>query len=121
VRGLAVLGLALALTAGLVGTAVVASAVSLLGVGSGAPAASSAATAKIPPAILTLYQEAAATCPGLPWTVLAAIGAVESDNEQSNLPGVHSGANAAGAEGMMQFEPTTFSLGSMTVRARDLH
>ena len=86
-----------------------ASAVSLLGVGSGAPAASSAATAQIPPAMLTLYQQAATTCPGLPWTVLAAIGTVESDNGQSTLPGVHSGANRAGAEGPMQFEPATFA------------
>lgn len=59
--------------------------------------------------MLALYQEASATCPGLPWTVLAAIGTVESDNGQSNLPGVHSGANAAGAEGPMQFEPGTFA------------
>ncbi len=95
------------------GTTVPASAVSLLGVGSGAPAASSAATAQIPPAMLTLYQEAAGTCPGLPWTVLAAIGTVESDNGQSTLPGVHSGANAAGAEGFLQLEPSTFSPGRM--------
>ena len=59
--------------------------------------------------MLVLYQAAAATCPGLPWTVLAAIGTVESDNGQSTLPGVHSGANAAGAEGPMQFEPATFA------------
>ena len=59
--------------------------------------------------MLVLYQEAAAACPGLPWTILAAIGTVESDNGQSTLPGVHSGANAAGAEGMMQFEPSTFA------------
>ena len=45
----------------------------------------------------------------MPWTILAAIGTVESDNGQSNLPGVHSGANAAGAEGPMQFEPATFA------------
>src|SRR5208283_4694281 len=57
----------------------------------------------------SLYQEAAATCPGLPWTVLAAIGTVESANGTSSLPGVHSGANAAGAEGPMQFEPATFA------------
>ena len=95
--------------AGLVGTAVVASALSVLGVGSEAPAASFAATSKIPPAMLALYQQAAATCPGLPWAILAAIGTVESDNGQSTLPGVHSGANAAGAEGMMQFEPATFA------------
>ena len=59
--------------------------------------------------MLTLYQQAAATCPGLPWTILAAIGTVESGNGQSNLPGVHSGANSAGAEGPMQFEPATFA------------
>ena len=89
-----------------------ASAVSFLGVGSGAPSAPSATTSSIPPIMLALYQEAAATCPGLPWTVLAAIGTVESDNGQSNLPGVHTGANVAGAEGTMQFEPATFAKGS---------
>ncbi len=114
-RGLLVtLGLALALTAGLVGTAVIASAVSLLGVGGGAPVATAQATAKIPPTMVVLYQEAAATCPGLPWTILAAIGTVESDNGQSTLPGVDGGANAAGAEGPMQFEPATFLVGIMT-------
>ena len=107
-KGVAAGGLVMGLVAALVGTAVVASALSVLGVGSGAPAASSAATATIPPAMLALYQDAAATCPGLPWTVLAAIGTVESDNGQSTLPGVHKGANAAGAEGPMQFEPSTF-------------
>ena len=102
-------GLSVGLAAAVVGMAVLASAVSLLGVGGGAPAASGAATAQIPPAMLTLYQQAAATCPGLPWTILAAIGTVESDNGRSNLPGVHSGANSAGAEGPMQFEPATFA------------
>jgi hypothetical protein len=102
-------GLAIGLAVVVIGTAVLASAVSMLGAGGAAPGASSAATAKIPPAMLALYQEAAITCPGLPWTILAAIGTVESDNGQSNLPGVHSGANAAGAEGPMQFEPKTFA------------
>jgi hypothetical protein len=41
--------------------------------------------------------------------VLAAIGTVESGNGTSDLPGVHSGANSAGAEGPMQFEPGTFA------------
>ena len=80
---------------------------SLLGGGDSAPSAT--ATDNIPAAMLTLYQEAAATCTGLPWTVLAAIGTVESGNGTSNLPGVHSGANSAGAEGPMQFEPATFA------------
>jgi cell wall-associated NlpC family hydrolase len=80
---------------------------SFLGGGDSAPSAS--AVAQIPPTMLALYQEAAAACAGLPWTVLAAIGTVESDNGQSDLPGVHSGANSAGAEGPMQFEPSTFT------------
>jgi len=75
--------------------------------GDGLPSA--VASSGIPAGMLTLYREAAATCPGLPWTVLAAIGTVESGNGTSNLPGVHSGANSAGAEGPMQFEPATFA------------
>ena len=72
-------------------------------------AATAAAEALIPADYLTWYMDAAQTCPGLPWSVLAGIGTVESDNGQSNLPGVHSGANFAGAEGPMQFEPATFA------------
>jgi len=82
---------------------------SLLGGGDSAPSAT--ATSAIPPAMLALYQQAAATCPGLPWTVLAAIGTIESDNGQSTLPGVQAGLNFAGvAEGPMQFEPATFAV-----------
>ncbi len=109
VRGIAAAGVAVGLAAALVGTAVMASAVALLGPGRGAPAATTGVQGPIPPAMLVLYQEAASTCPGLPWTVLAAIGTVESDNGQSTLAGVHSGANPAGAEGPMQFEPATFA------------
>jgi cell wall-associated NlpC family hydrolase len=81
---------------------------SLFGFGSG-PEPSRAALATIPRDYLVLYERAAATCPGLPWTVLAAIGTVESGNGTSTAPGVHSGANSAGAEGPMQFLPTTFA------------
>ena len=63
----------------------------------------------IPPAYLALYMAAAQTCPGLPWAVLAGIGKVESDHGKSNALGIHSGSNRAGAEGPMQFEPTTFA------------
>ena len=63
----------------------------------------------IPPSYLVLYLDAAQTCTGLPWGVLAGIGTVESDNGRSDAPGVHSGANFAGAEGPMQFEPATFA------------
>ncbi len=67
------------------------------------------AMAHIPPAYLALYLSAGRTCPRLPWGVLAGIGTVESDNGQSDLPGVHSGANSAGAEGPLQFQPAPFA------------
>ena len=38
----------------------------------------------------------------VPWTILAGIGKVESDDGQTTLPGVNSGANAFGAAGPMQ-------------------
>jgi cell wall-associated NlpC family hydrolase len=63
----------------------------------------------IPPPMVRLYLQAAATCAGLSWTVLAAIGTLESNNGQSTLPGVRAGRNFAGAEGPMQFEPATFA------------
>jgi cell wall-associated NlpC family hydrolase len=64
---------------------------------------------RIPLPMLVVYQQAAGACAGLSWTVLAAIGTIESDNGQSDLPGVHAGHNPAGAAGPMQFEPATFS------------
>jgi cell wall-associated NlpC family hydrolase len=66
------------------------------------------ARASIPADYLAWYMGAAKTCPGLPWSVLAGIGEVETDHGRSDLPGVYSGANSAGAEGPMQFEPATF-------------
>ena len=62
----------------------------------------------IPADYLAWYMAAAKTCPGLPWSVLAGIGEVESDHGRSALPGVRSGSNSARAEGPMQFEPATF-------------
>lgn len=63
----------------------------------------------IPPDYLLLYVSAAPTCPGLDWSILAAIGKVESDHGRSQLPGVHEGSNFAGAQGPMQFLPATFA------------
>jgi cell wall-associated NlpC family hydrolase len=75
---------------------------------SGSPAGSHGLA--VPAAWESLAQQAAAAiCPGLEWTVLAAIGRVESDSGRSSAPGVASGANSAGAEGPMQFEPGTFA------------
>jgi hypothetical protein len=67
------------------------------------PAPSSAARAGIPRGYLTLYRQAAPRCPGLSWSVLAAIGKVESDHGRARLPGVRAGWNHAGAAGPMQF------------------
>jgi membrane-bound lytic murein transglycosylase B len=69
----------------------------------GQPAPSPAAAAEIPAGYLRTYQAAARRCPGLSWTVLAAIGKVESNHGRARLPGVRSGWNTAGAAGPMQF------------------
>jgi soluble lytic murein transglycosylase-like protein len=65
------------------------------------PGPSLAATADIPPGYLRLYRAAGARY-RIPWPVLAAIGKVESDHGRTELPGVRSGSNWAGACGPMQ-------------------
>lgn len=78
-----------------------------LGAGPGGSSASAAALADIPAPYLALYQQAAAVCPGLGWSVLAAVGKVETDHGRSTLPGTHEGQNASGAGGPMQIlQPT---------------
>jgi membrane-bound lytic murein transglycosylase B len=67
-------------------------------------AAAGAVTAQLPPtAYFALYRAAAQTCPGMPWTLLAAVGQVESGHGRNNGP------SSAGAVGPMQFMPRTFS------------
>lgn len=56
----------------------------------------------IPSDYYALYQSAP-KCGGLDWATLAAVGKIETNHGQSKLPGVHSGANYAGAMGPMQF------------------
>ncbi|MDF2739321.1 MAG: transglycosylase protein [Actinomycetia bacterium] len=68
----------------------------------GGSAASPTAQQEVPPNYLALYRSAADTCPGLPWSVLAAIGKVETNHGRLQAPGVTSGANFAGAAGPMQ-------------------
>ncbi|MGH8983855.1 MAG: peptidoglycan DD-metalloendopeptidase family protein [Acidimicrobiia bacterium] len=46
----------------------------------GTGSASETAQREIPADLLPVYQNAAATCPGLPWDVLAAVGAIESSH-----------------------------------------
>jgi cell wall-associated NlpC family hydrolase len=63
---------------------------------------SAQALADIPADYLGLFVAAAATCPGLSWSVPAAIAKIESDFGRSTAPGVTSGTNVAGAAGPMQ-------------------
>jgi membrane-bound lytic murein transglycosylase B len=65
------------------------------------PRPSRAAAADIPAGYLRLYRSAGARY-RIPWSVLAAIGKVESDHGRVQLPGVRSGSNWAGACGPMQ-------------------
>jgi uncharacterized protein YycO len=67
----------------------------------GQPQVASRAKNGIPADYLHWYQVVGQQY-GVPWTLLAGIGTVESDNGQTTLPGVHSGANAFGAAGPMQ-------------------
>ena len=74
-----------------------------LGVPASAPSpAPGRAVADIPATMLALYVSAAPRCPGLSWTVLAAIGKEETDHGRG--PEV----SPAGAEGPMQFMPATW-------------
>jgi hypothetical protein len=57
----------------------------------------------IPSSYLSLYRSAASTCAGLPWTVLAGIGAVETGH------GANVHRSVKGAVGPMQFLPSTFA------------
>ncbi|WP_460447785.1 lytic transglycosylase domain-containing protein, partial [Angustibacter aerolatus] len=55
-----------------------------------------------PSVYFDLYHQAATTCAGMDWTLLAAVGQVESGH------GRNVGPSSAGAVGPMQFMPATF-------------
>ncbi|HEY2553408.1 MAG TPA: lytic transglycosylase domain-containing protein [Streptosporangiaceae bacterium] len=60
---------------------------------------------QLPTTYLQLFKVSAATyCPGLSWTVLAAIGQIESGD------GANVGPSTAGALGPMQFLPSTWAI-----------
>jgi hypothetical protein len=68
-----------------------------------APPPTRAARTDIPPRYLALYQQAGQDH-AIPWTILAAIGKVESNHGRSRAPGVRSGVNRFGCcAGPMQF------------------
>nr|BFE81575.1 hypothetical protein GCM10020093_041760 [Planobispora longispora] len=66
------------------------------------PRAAGRVTVGRPGTYLELYRKSAGVCPGLSWTVLAAIGQVESSHGRNNGP------SSAGAQGPMQFMPATW-------------
>ncbi len=61
--------------------------------GSSSTQPSQEALADIPGDYLALYRQATSVCPGLDWSILAAIGKIETDHGGSTLPGVHSEEN----------------------------
>src|SRR3954451_9789957 len=64
---------------------------------------SGAAQRAVPANYLSLYRLAGRRS-GVPWTVLAAIGSIETDHGRSRAPGVRSGLNRHGCcAGPMQF------------------
>jgi Transglycosylase SLT domain len=72
----------------------------------GGEAASSDAQRDIPARYLQLYRSAGREY-GVPWPLLAAIGAIETDHGRSDAPGVRAGLNRHGCcAGPMQFNLT---------------
>jgi hypothetical protein len=72
------------------------------------PVDTTVSTTALPTSYTQLYQESAALyCPGLSWTVLAAIGEIESGD------GANDGPSSAGALGPMQFMPGTWAIWGM--------
>jgi hypothetical protein len=63
------------------------------------------AVADIPAELLPVYQQAAQRTCDMSWTVLAAVGKVETDHGRSRLAGVQSGANFAGARAPCSSSP----------------
>jgi len=68
------------------------------------PVSTNVPTTGMPSSYMMLYKASAAKyCPGMSWTVLAAIGEIESGN------GANDGPSSAGALGPMQFMPATWA------------
>jgi Transglycosylase SLT domain len=64
-----------------------------------------ATSGQLPSTYLQLFRDSAARyCPGLSWTILAAIGQIESGD------GTNVGPSTAGALGPMQFLPSTWAI-----------
>jgi len=88
--------------AGVGGGALPAGAYAGLQIGAAVPVETALAEVRMPPFLLPIYQAAAARH-GIPWQVLAAVNAVETDF------GRNRGTSSAGARGWMQFMPATWA------------
>jgi hypothetical protein len=69
----------------------------------GAQRVATARASAVPADFKALYVAAARTCSGMSWTLLAAVGQVESGH------GANASTSYAGAQGPMQFMPATFA------------
>jgi Transglycosylase SLT domain len=68
------------------------------------PVTTNVPTTSVPNSLLALYKASAEEyCPGMSWTVLAAINEIESGD------GANEGPSSAGAQGPMQFLPSTWA------------
>ncbi len=68
------------------------------------PVTTNIPTTSVPSSLLTLYKASAEEyCPGMSWTVLAAINEIESGDDTNEGP------SSAGAQGPMQFLPSTWA------------
>lgn len=76
----------------------------LLALAGDQPTPSELALEEIPPELIGIYQSAAERCEGLDWTILAAIHKVETGF------GTGRATSSAGAQGPMQFMPSTFEV-----------
>ncbi len=73
------------------------------------PVSTNVPTSGVPSTLLTLYKASAEEyCPGLSWTVLAAINEIESGDDSNDGP------STAGALGPMQFLPSTWAAWGIT-------
>jgi cell wall-associated NlpC family hydrolase len=100
-----VTGIATKIAATLAGSGMAVVAITAAGLQALTPASltpTATATNQIPATYLALYQAAATRCP-MPWTILAAVGQVESDQGRDRSVSV------AGAVGPMQLEPATWA------------
>jgi hypothetical protein len=78
---------------------------SVVSVSKNLPVTTNVSAAGVPGSLIQLYQKSAAGyCPGLSWTVLAAINEIESGDDTNEGP------SSAGALGPMQFLPSTWAI-----------